>query len=61
MEYKESEEGKQRSAKNKENAAKKLYHHVLGTGGYKRGVPKWEAAKAKMLAEGVIPATTEWP
>ena len=47
--------------KNKINAAKNEYHHVLGTGGYKRGVPKWEAAEAKMLAEGVIPATTDWP
>jgi hypothetical protein len=47
--------------KNKINAEKKEYHHVLGTGGYKRAVPKWEAAEAKMLAEGVIPATTDWP
>ena len=56
VKYKESDEAKERSRKNKINAAKKEYHHVLGTGGYKRGVPKWEAVEAKMLAEGVIPA-----
>ena len=61
VEYKESDEALERSRKNKINAAKKEYHHVLGTGGYKRAVPKWEAAEAKMLAEGVIPAIADWP
>ena len=61
MEYKDSAEALERSRKNKINAEKKKYHHVLGTGGYKRAVPKWEATEAKMLAEGVIPATADWP
>jgi hypothetical protein len=57
VEYKESEEAKQRSAKNKENAAKKIYHHKLGTGGYKTGMPKWDLAEAGICAEGITPAT----
>ena len=42
VEYKASSEALQRSEKNKANAAKKKYHHVMGTGGYKSAVPKWE-------------------
>ena len=61
VEYKESEEAKQRSAKNKENAAKKLYHHVLGTGGYKSAVPKWDQTEAALIAKGITPATHDWP
>ena len=33
VEYKESEEFKKRSAINKENAKKKIYHHCMGSGG----------------------------
>src|SRR5664279_1705678 len=56
-----SEEAKQRSAKNKENAAKKLYHHALGTGGYKSVVPKWDQTEAALFAKGITPATHDWP
>ena len=42
VEYKASSVAVERSEKNKANAAKKKYHHVMGTGGYKSAVPKWE-------------------
>ena len=38
--YKESEDAKKKSAKNKANAQKKLYHHKMGTGGYRAAMPK---------------------
>ena len=60
MKYKESEEAKQRLAKNKANATKNLYHHKLGTGGYKSAMPKWDQTEAGMLAQGIIPETHEW-
>ena len=60
MEYKESEEAKERSAKNKKNATNKIFHHKLGTGGYKTAEPKWDQAKAAMRAQGITPATQNW-
>ena len=50
-----------RSEINKANAAKKTYHHTLGTVGYKTAVPKWEAFEAKLLDQGIIPQTADWP
>ena len=61
LEYKESEEAKQRSAKNKQNASNKKYHHKLGTGGYKTAMPKWDKPEAGMRAAGITPATDGWP
>src|SRR5664279_2347992 len=61
VEYKKSEEAKQRLEKNKENAAKKLYHHVLGTGVYKSAVPKWDQTEDALIAKGITPATHDWP
>jgi hypothetical protein len=40
VEYKESELGKLRSEKNKKNAAKKKYHHMMGPCSYKTAEPK---------------------
>jgi hypothetical protein len=60
VEYKESEEAKQRSKKNNENAAKEIYHHKMGTGGYKTAEPKWDQAEAAMRAQGITPATQNW-
>jgi len=57
VQYKTSEEAKARSEKNKKNASKKVYHHNLGTGGYKTAMPKWEKREAAMVAKGVIPET----
>ena len=54
-----SEVFKQRSAKNKENAAKKKYHHTMGTGGYRSSAPKWKKIEDDMLDRGIIPETYE--
>ena len=50
-----------RSKTNKLNAGKKEYHHTLGAGGYKAAVPKWEAFEAKLIDNGIIPQTADWP
>jgi hypothetical protein len=55
--YKKSEKGKQWSLANKQNAAKKLYHHVTGSGGYKVARPTWDKAEKDLLAKGIEPAT----
>ena len=39
-EYKESQNAKDLSEKNKKNAEKKKYHHNLGPGGYETAMPK---------------------
>ena len=57
LEYKDSELAKERSAKNKENAAKKKYHQKMGPGGYRTAEPKWDQAEAAMRDKGVTPAT----
>jgi hypothetical protein len=57
LQYKESEEAKEKSKKNKTNADKKKYHHTLGPGGYKAAMPKWDKKEAELLAKGVEP---EW-
>ena len=61
LDYKKSTIAKKRSAKNKENAAKKKYHHTMGTGGYRTSVPKWEEAEKDLRAQGLTPATEDWP
>ena len=61
LEYKNSEVAKQRSEKNKENAAKKKYHHKMGTDGYKSAQPKWDQAEAAVHEKGITPATEAWP
>ena len=61
VEYKASSVAVERSEKNKANAAKKKYHHVLGTGGYKSAVPKWEQTEAALIAKGITPTTADWP
>ena len=40
---------------------KKKYYYKMGTGGYKSSVPKWDQVEATMLAQGITPATLEWP
>ena len=61
LEYKDSEVAKERSAKNKENAAKKIYHHNMGPGGYRTAEPKWEQVEATMFDKGITPKTRHWP
>ena len=43
------------------NAKKKEVHHVMGPGGYKFGLPKWDAAERQMIVAGVTPVTLSWP
>ena len=57
----ESDAAVARSNQNKLNAAKKIYHHTLGAGGYKAAVPKWEAFEARLLDNGIRPQTKDWP
>ena len=59
--YKQSEEGKERSAKNKANAVKKVYHHTMGPGGYRIALPKFEKLEADLRAKGITPATADFP
>lgn len=59
--YKESEEGKERSATNKANAAKKKYHHTMGSGGYRIALPKFDKLEVDLRAQGITPATHDFP
>jgi hypothetical protein len=61
VQYKLSEESEQRILRNKENAAKKRYHHRMGSGGYKTMEPKWEKMEADLMAKNIIPDTANWP
>jgi hypothetical protein len=55
QEYKESEDAKILSEKNKKNADKKKYHHTLGPGGYETAIPKWDKKEQEMIAKGITP------
>ena len=46
--------------KNKANAAKKIYHHTMGAGGYAFSMPKWEKLAAVLLANGITPEPLKW-
>nr|ABB46836.1 transposon protein, putative, CACTA, En/Spm sub-class [Oryza sativa Japonica Group] len=59
--YKTGEQGKAMMERNKENAAKKKYHHHLGSGGYSVAMPKWEQMEASLIERGIEPATANWP
>src|SRR3990170_3192474 len=59
--YKTSEKGKIVSETNKNNAAKKKFHHRTGSGGYLKARPLWDKAEKDLLAKGVQPATLNWP
>ena len=61
VQYKLSEEGTSRIAKNKANAARKKYFHRLGSGGYKKAIPKWQKMEETLAAKGIILATAGWP
>jgi len=58
--YKKSEVAVERSEINKQNAAKKVYHHHMGSAGYAGCNPKWEALEAPFLADGITPEPLEW-
>ena len=61
MKFKDSEISKERSIKNKANAAKKMQFHRLGPGGYAVGMPKWDKSEQEMEGAGVTPITRAWP
>ena len=61
VKFKESELSKERSRKNKANAAKKEQFHRLGPGGYAVPMPKWEKSEEENLAAQVTPVTLSWP
>ena len=53
VEQKTSEEFLSKSQANSELAKKNIYHHILGTGGYKRAIPKWQAEEAARKMAGL--------
>ena len=59
--YKTSEEGEARVRRNQENARQKLYHHRMGSGGYRSAIPRWERIEADLLAKGIPPFSIDWP
>ena len=59
--YKESEDAKEKSAKNKKNAEKKVYHHTIGPGGYTTALPKWDKAEEELRGKGITPSTHDVP
>ena len=59
--YKQSDKGKKRSAKNAANAAKKVYHHTMGPGGYRVALPKFAKLEADLRAHGIIPDKHYFP
>nr|ABG22589.1 transposon protein, putative, CACTA, En/Spm sub-class [Oryza sativa Japonica Group] len=59
--YKIGQQGRAMMDKNKENAAKKKYHHHLGSGGYSVAMPKWEEMEASLIERGIEPVTAKWP
>ena len=61
VKFKESELSKERSRKNKANAAKKTQFHRLGPGGYAVAMPKWDKSEQEMEDAGVTPVTRSWP
>nr|ABB47112.2 transposon protein, putative, CACTA, En/Spm sub-class [Oryza sativa Japonica Group] len=59
--YKTGQQGQAMMVRNKENAAKKKYHHHLGSGGYSVAMPKWGEMEARLIERGIEPATAKWP
>src|SRR3989337_3856223 len=48
VKFKESKVAQERSRINKLNAAKKIWHHKLGLGGYEVARPKWDFSEQQM-------------
>ena len=59
--HKTSEKSKKMSATNKQNGAKKQFHHRTGSGGYLKARPKWPKAENDLLEKGIEPKTMRWP
>jgi hypothetical protein len=54
VEQKISEELLSKSQTNNELSKKNIYHHLLGTGGYKRAIPKWKVDEAARKASDMV-------
>jgi hypothetical protein len=61
IEVRRHQRAKEISVKNKANADNKEHHHVLGPGGYKSAVPKWEAMENELRNKGITLGMEEWP
>ena len=53
VEQKTSEEFLSKGQANSELTKNNIYHHRLGTDGYKRAIPKWKAEEAARKAAGL--------
>ncbi len=60
VKQKKSEQFLEISKKNKENAAKKEYNHIMGPGGYRFWQPKWEKMENELRERGIRPGTEGW-
>ncbi|KAK1686628.1 hypothetical protein QYE76_047476 [Lolium multiflorum] len=57
---KQSEHFKAISEKNKANAAKKTYNHIMGPGGYRLSEPKWQKMEDDLRQRGIPLGTEGW-
>jgi hypothetical protein len=58
--FKAFERAKEMLVKNKANADKKEYRHVLGPGGYKSAVHKWDVMENELRNKGITLGTEGW-
>jgi hypothetical protein len=58
--YRVSEEAKEKSRKNKENSAKNVHPHRLGSRGYLKKILEWDRQERELVARGVNPQTATW-
>jgi hypothetical protein len=47
--YKTSEEGEERVRRSQQNARQKVYHHKIGSGGYRSAIPKWQSVTSQFF------------
>nr|CAE76029.1 B1292H11.15 [Oryza sativa Japonica Group] len=57
--YKTGQQGQAMMVRNKENAAKKKYHHHLGSGGCSVAMPNCEEMEASLIERGIEQATVD--
>ena len=57
---KKSEFARAISAKNKLNASKKIHHHIMGSAGYRKSIPKWELMEMELMKRNITPGTAGW-
>ena len=57
---KQSEHFKEISKKNKDNASKKKFHHIMGPGGYRLSEPRWQKMEEDLRVRGIPLGTEGW-